>query len=382
MPAYHQMGHDSSNLLSEPSLEAFTGAILSPVNEPPSKMKQIVEKLKHRTNFEFVFDPQLYNPASTRGKLPEWHLTKSDLDTADQADENWWKSVVAEMVSVVTPTGANAICSPCVRPKAPSDDHLALAVKVGDRLHAALKNTGVSAIQTLVVNMRDISQKDRYKQIASVVTAAKCERVYIVFDSERDPRREYVEADELIGAMRLIQALDAAGLATIVSHASSEMILWKAAGAAICATGKFFNLRRYTHGRFVDADKGFGMVDYWFEEALLAFITQPDVLQIDKLDMFSGASNRNPMQDAIMRAIKLAPGAKGRKAWRAESWKQYLWWFADAERRIDGRRDLIAAMIGDAKVSWDALRASRIPMAQPDNDGRWIKPWAEALSLL
>ncbi|MGD0009340.1 MAG: hypothetical protein ABSE93_12445 [Terriglobia bacterium] len=32
MAAYHQMGHDSENLLSEERLGAFAGAILSPVN--------------------------------------------------------------------------------------------------------------------------------------------------------------------------------------------------------------------------------------------------------------------------------------------------------------------------------------------------------------
>jgi hypothetical protein len=48
------------------------------------------------------------------------------------------------------------------------------------------------------------------------------------------------------------------------------MILWKAAGATNCATGKFFNLRRFTISRFEEPDSsGGGQLGYWFEKALL-----------------------------------------------------------------------------------------------------------------
>ncbi len=58
MPVYHQMGHDSTNLLKVPELNGFKGAILSPLNLPESKMLSVVEdnKNKERTKHWGIFD--------------------------------------------------------------------------------------------------------------------------------------------------------------------------------------------------------------------------------------------------------------------------------------------------------------------------------------
>ena len=57
--------------------------------------------------------------------------------------------------------------------------------------------------------------------------------------------------------MVLIAALKQAGVQILVSHCSSDMILAKAVGANHAATGKFFNLRRFTKGRFKEpGEKG------------------------------------------------------------------------------------------------------------------------------
>ena len=67
MPAYHQMGHDSENLLWTEELSTFGGAILSPVNYGQSKIASQIEWAREQSSFETVFDPQLYVPNSDRG---------------------------------------------------------------------------------------------------------------------------------------------------------------------------------------------------------------------------------------------------------------------------------------------------------------------------
>jgi hypothetical protein len=81
--------------------------------------------------------------------------------------------------------------------------------------------------------------------------------------------------------MKLIAALESSGQRVTVASCSSEMILWKAAGATNCATGKFFNLR-FTISRFEQPDSsGGGQLGYWFQEALLGFLRQSDLLRVN-----------------------------------------------------------------------------------------------------
>ena len=46
MPVFHQIGHDSENLLSLPELDRFAGAILSPLNYTPGETQQQISELK------------------------------------------------------------------------------------------------------------------------------------------------------------------------------------------------------------------------------------------------------------------------------------------------------------------------------------------------
>ena len=85
---------------------------------------------------------------------------------------------------------------------------------------------------------------------------------------------------QLAGIMELIKILEDTGKPVIVSHCSSEMILFKAAGASHCATGKFFNLRRFTKTRYEDSSAGGGQLPYWFEQSLLAFLRGTDVIRL------------------------------------------------------------------------------------------------------
>jgi hypothetical protein len=92
MSAYHQMGHDSRNLLREDDLATYSGAVLSPVNDPLDRLVALIQELSS-SGMEFIFDPQLYYPDSKRRQLVEWSYFPSDVETADQADRSWWSHV-------------------------------------------------------------------------------------------------------------------------------------------------------------------------------------------------------------------------------------------------------------------------------------------------
>src|SRR5690242_16228627 len=96
MAAFHQIGHDSAKMLFEPELGLFRGAILSPVNYGPEKTDSLVTRAREElSDFSLWFDPQLYVPESTRGKLPSWPYLPSDMDTSDPLDRGWWERTVS-----------------------------------------------------------------------------------------------------------------------------------------------------------------------------------------------------------------------------------------------------------------------------------------------
>jgi hypothetical protein len=114
--------------------------------------------------------------------------------------------------------------------------------------------------------------------------------------------------------MRLISALREAGLEVTVGFSSSDVLLWKAAGASNCATGKFFNLRRFTRTRFEEPrGQGGGQLPYWFEEALVAFLRQSDVQRIEQMNLTGFDSAPNPFGTQILAQFASAP----EQAWLA-----------------------------------------------------------------
>lgn len=156
-----------------------------------------------------------------------------------------------------------------------------------------------------------------------------------------------------------------------VAFCSSDIILWKAAGATSCATGKFFNLRRFTLSRLLeDSSGGGGQLPYWFE--LLAFLRQSDLVRVQWHGLISAASKSNPFCDQILTAIPT------NKAWVALGWRQFLYWFANAEYRIatDGvsPEDLLKV----AADNWGAIEKAKPPifMEERANNGDWVRQLA------
>ena len=193
MSAYHQMGHDSTNLLKIQALDKFKGAIISPVNLTHEEAFDLVNKWKGRQDFEFIFDPQLYNPSSNKGKLKSWfYFPQSDnsmvLDTIQA-----WDNITSGLTDqVVNSIGVDGICTPITKPKVFRDDYYSLAIQVGNNFAKACQgaNANCKVYQTLIVDLDDLTQDKRAKEIASIVAGTRTQAIYLVLNTNVIPRRE------------------------------------------------------------------------------------------------------------------------------------------------------------------------------------------------
>ena len=376
MPAFHQIGHDSENLLFEKGLDRFAGAILSPLNYSPTEVAAQLEKLKDREGFTTIFDPHLYRPQSERMCLPEWDYYPKDVETADFT-QTWWAGTVEKVAEAALKLGPTAVASPAIVPKTFPDQFYLDGIENGNRLEAALRGKDVCPMQTVIVSLAELSQVKRVMEIASIVSKSRCGQLLLILVSNVEPRRELADPEELKGAMRLIATLEEGGQQVTVSTCSSDMVLWKAAGATNCATGKFFNLRRFTISRFDEPNGGGGgQLGYWFEESLLAFLRQSDLLRIEARGLISAASKENPFSKPILESIP------AKKAWVALGWRHYMYWFADAEFRLQSSAVSAEELVTLADSNWGAIETAkpRLFMEERQNDGAWIRQWLRALT--
>jgi hypothetical protein len=367
------MGHQSHNLLTAEGLNRYAGIVASPVNYDESELTTHVKTAQFRRQYDVVFDPQLYVPSTDRGQLRTWTYFPADVDTADLGSDAWWDTVLREVVAAVTRMKVDAVCSPAVLPRVFSDDYFDRTLANGGALARLLRGSGIRPLQTLVVNLAELADYGRAMTIASAVSKSECEEVYLVLTADKQPRREYDEPEELKGALRLIAALRDAGLRVFVAFASSDVVLWKAAGATHCGTGKFFNLRRFTSSRFAEPADGGKQFPYWFEESLLAFLRESDLLRVRKLGLLTTS---NPFAERIL------AGIPEQKAWIALAWRQYLYWFADVQARIDRAAVDVTALLQQAETNWRQLDEAKPPvfMDERANDGAWLRQWRRALA--
>lgn len=375
MAAYHQIGHDSENLLFEDGLQRFGGAILSPLNYGPGDVTAQLEALKNRNDFVTILDPHLYRPQSERMCLPKWDYYPKDVDTTD-FNPKWWEAIVDRVAETAVQLGPTAVASPAIVPKTFPDEYFLQLVENGNRLEAALRGKAVQPVQTVVVNLPELAAIERVMALASVVSRSRISECLLVLVNNIEPRHELADPEELKGAMRLISTLERGGQRVTVACASADLVLWKEAGATNCATGKFFNLRRFTISRFDEpVGAGGGQLGYWFEEALLAFLRQSDLLRVHGRGLVSEASKENPFSAEILANIP------AKKAWVALGWRHYMYWFADAELRL--RTGAISALdlVRTADANWAAIETSKPPviMEERQNDGSWVRQWLRAI---
>lgn len=373
MPVFHQMGNDTQNLIGD--VPGYAGAIVSPVNSDSADVAKHVVKYQSET-FRFIFDPQLYCPKSSRGQLRTWNYFPKELDTADLSSDSWWDGVSDELLKCVTGLNITSMCSPAVVPSTYTDDYYALVTRTASRLAAVAHESKVRVLQTVLVPLAELSDDRQAMQVASIVSATKAVGLYLVFVSEVEPRREYADADALRGAMRLINTLRNSGVEVHVGFTGPEMVLWKAAGATSCATGKFFNLRRFTRGRFEEEQSGGGLVAYWFEERLMASLRESDLARLRPLGFLDQTIATNQYGKAIVDLLQQKPGTP----WVGLAWRQYMSWFSDVEARITSGSANVRDMLKLAEENWLQLEEKDLLMEEPRNDGKFLRAWRRALA--
>ena len=382
MSAYLQMGHDSENLVGVPGLDGFTGLVLSPVDRSESGLSAGVRDFRQKGQFDIALDPQLYCPQSERGQLPNHSYFPRDLDTADLSSDSWWHESVARLAAESGRLQVNAVCSPVVLPRKYGPDYYARCRDVYSMLTEELSGTAIRPMLTLCVAIKDLAEPADALRIASIITVDNPKAVYLVIEADVEPRRELVDTANLLSAMVLVSALENGGSQTLVSHCSSDMVLMKAAGASHCASGKFFNLRRFSRSRFDELQEGGGgQLPYWFEHSLLAFLREADIARLrrDGLEDFVGVGDTdNIFAGQILEKFANEPG----KPWVGLGWRQYLAWFAATEKRLSSpdKITVVGKWLQEAEDRWLAMEDKGVLLQESRNNGKWIRPWRQALA--
>jgi hypothetical protein len=377
-----QMGHDTENLVGEKGCEDYSGLILSPVNRYPDELNTNVQEFRKKGDFHIVLDPQLYFPRTERQKLLEHPYFPSDLDTADISSFGWWQDIVTNLSGYAASLNCDAICTPVVLPKVFSDEYYSVATEIGRQSAEQAYEYKLTALQSIIVDIQQLTDMNKVMTYASICSNNECVGYYLVLLIDSEPRREYSDADALFGAMCLVRELENTGKPVLVSNCSSDVLLYKAAGASHVATGKFFNLRRFTKSRFDEpSEGGGGQLAYWFENSLLAFLRQADLLRLrnNGYERLLGKLHSDGFwAQKILQQFAQAPD----KPWVALGWRQYLSWFSRTEALLDQAVALETARqwTKEAEDAWKELEEDDIFMEERKNDGNWIRSWRQAIS--
>lgn len=384
MGAYHQMGYHSSSIVREEGLRQFVGAILSPVNATPTDTIKDCAKFKElNKDFDIVFDPQLYVPRTNRGQLPKWTYMPSDLDTSDLSSHAWWINVVDHVTDGVKDFNPNGICSPAPYPRGGifEDSYFDLLVMVGNDLKDKLEGTEQRALLTAIVGMNDLGRDNRYLQVGSILSKFKGNEIYLVLTDDIKPRLERTDTGGLEGAARLIRVLSNAGYKVLIGFSSSEMILWKVSGAENVASGKFFNLRRFTLDRWDDdASQGGKSLWYWFEPSLLAFLREADIRRYMRDFPISPSHDTNPYSQFILNKL----GSPEEQTYLADSWRQFLYWFADCESQLNSsdKVEKVIKLLDESAGNWTMVKGARLMFEEERNTGEWVRSWTIVMNEL
>jgi hypothetical protein len=376
------MGNDTENLVGEMDLVGFTGIVLSPINRKPQDLRGDVVKFREKASFDIVLDPQLYVPSSDRGELQLHDYFPDDMDTADPFSEEWWANIVDRLASCARDYGVDAVASPAVIPNSWTDDYFSLGVEVSKRLTRSLAGSGIRTLITVLPNFDGLGDDNATPQrIASIISEAEADGYYLSLVSATKPRREQANAKDLLGSMSLVAELEGTGRPVLVSYCSSDMLLYKAAGASNCASGKFFNLRRFTRSRYDEPSKGGRQLPYWFEHSFLAFLRGEDVQRLQSEgfgELIGTLYSDNYWSRLILEQWASTP----KKAWVGLAWRQYLSWFWKTEGELSAgdARELAKNWLKSAEDNWRAIKEKGVLLGEMLNEGEWIRPWRQALN--
>lgn len=375
------MGHNTENLVGCSGLENYNGIILSPVNRTLSELVSDTNKFRSQIS-DIVLDPQLYVPNYARGKLGEHSYYPSDLDTADLSSQTWWSNLHQNLAAVASELNINTLASPAIIPRIFNEDYVEAICSNYMHLKQCCDRE-IKCILTITIPYSVSSDLNSVRRFTSIMSRFDIDGFYVVFMGEVEPRREITDVPALSGAMFFGHLLSRINRNVIISHCSSDMILYKYAGIRSCATGKYFNLRRFTRSRFEEPPSGGGgQLAYWFEHSLLGFLRTADIARVlaseEYRSLIGTAFSSNEWADSILMNLNSGNPA----AWVADGWKQYLSWFANTEHSLNGgdSNNLISGWLKDAEINWLNLEDSNILFEEPRNNGDWIRPWRLALS--
>ncbi|WP_175813108.1 hypothetical protein [Burkholderia contaminans] len=378
MGVYHQMGHDSWNLIDRPELQRYSGLILSPVNNSQIEVSDRLDQLGFTRNLiDIILDPQLYKPRSDRGKLATWPYFPNDLDSADLTKVSWWVQRGETLIKCARQLGTTAICSPAMLPRVFDDAYYSHVVDIANQLHPIACDSKLEILLTAIVDLKTLTQTNSPHRIATVLTRTKVSRVYLIFLDDLKPRQQRTDYESLSNAATLITLLESAGTKVIVGFSGLDGILWKHAGATDLATGKFFNLRRFVPGRWDDAADGGKPAPYWTDDGLIAWLREPDVQLLLNVELIDRqAASRNPHSAEILQILDSKSGTP----WLAIGWRQYLYWFQEMEQSIGRDPSLALKLLLAADKKWGEIEKSRIQLYDRLTDGEWIRPWINAIT--
>jgi len=379
MPAFHQMGHDSWNLVGEDALSAFRGIVLSPVNNGPDEVVEKLNALGARARqLDIVLDPQFYKPKSDRGSLPQWAHVTSDFETADLGDVGWWEERCRKLLLEGQRVGATSIASPAVIPRTFDPAYYDWVVNCADMLHQKADPQNISTLVTTIVYLPEIGLPGVAERIASIVTRTRVDRVYLVFYDDLQPRVQRTDIDALAGAITLIRALEFAGSRVLVAFSGLDMLLWKSAGATDVATGKFFNLRRFVPGRWDDPAEGGRVLPYWTDDEFATWLREDDVRLLLRIGLIDPTrADANPYSREILALL----GTHSGDAWVRLGWRQYMYWFVQRESDMASGITTAQAILTHADRRWAALEQSGAFLFERANNGEWVRAWLNALLL-
>lgn len=374
------MGHDTENLVGEHDLD-FTGIVLSPVNRNPSEMVNKIKTFRDKGNYDIILDSQLYFPSCTRRKLKDFPYFPKDLETSDTSSISWWHNIIKKLFNYAKNLDINAITSPIIMPKYFTENYYDLSVEIANNLYSLSSNSDKRIYQTAIIDFTLLNKPEYVLRLTSILSKSECKSFYLIFISDNPPRNEICDDADLLGAMNLIKEFKTIGKKVFIAFCSSDMVLFKTAGADNCSTGKFFNLRRFTKSRFEEPTGGGGQLPYWFEEGLFAFLREADLLRIRNKkidDLIEVGFSKNYWSDKILEQFSNQP----QKAWLSLAWRQYLSWFWQMEEKITQGIDIaeIEGILFQADKNWSKLDENKIFLEERKNNGEWIRAWLQALA--
>lgn len=376
MGIYHQIGHDCINLLKEKALSPFAGLIWSPVNYLEEEVTS--SNLSLPKKFSRFLDPQLYFPAGEKENLHAWDYYPDDFETSDNTNPAYWDSISKALIKTCIRTGCKTLCSPAPILNQCNNAYYDFFT---DRANFAVEyasDTDVTILQTVVIKLAEIEGAGCIEKIASILSRSNASGFYLIFSSSTTPRRELCSSEQLTNAMKLIFLLKQCGLRVTVGFCSSDFVLWRYAGADDIATGKFFNLRRFTATRFLEEENGGGggQLPYLFDKSYLSFFREGDIIRLERRGLLDSEIEQNPYNVEIMNIVR----SRSHRAWVALSWRSYLYSMMTLESSLVSHDEKIASMLNTAEKRWEFLRNSNLLMEEVPNNGSWIRNWRIALN--